>query len=97
MVSPEHPKVYHALARRRRQLGVAALVFGILSIVWMFIAFVPCLGWLNWINIPFAIVGLIVSIIARVQGDTKGIAGIVLCAIAIAFGGIRLFLGGGIF
>ena len=78
-------------------MGVAALVLGILSIVGMVIGFIPCLGALNWINIPFAIVGLVISIVAAVQGDTKGIAGIVLCAIAIVFGGIRLILGGGIF
>ena len=78
-------------------MGVAALVLGILSIVGMVIGFIPCLGALNWINIPFAIVGLVISIVAAVQGDTKGIAGIVLCGIAIVFGGIRLILGGGIF
>ena len=80
-------------------MGVAALVFGILSIIGMVIAFIPCLGALNWINIPFSVVGLIISVIAATSGEAerpKGIAGIVLCAIAIVFGGIRLILGGGI-
>jgi hypothetical protein len=41
-----------------------SLVWGILSIIGMFVAFFPCLGSLNWINIPFSGVGLIISIIA---------------------------------
>jgi hypothetical protein len=66
----------------------------------MFIAFLPCLGSLNWANIPFSGVGLIISIIAvvtaKVEKKGAGIAGIVLCAVAVAFGLIRLIVGGGV-
>ncbi len=80
-------------------MKIASLVFGILSIIGMFIAFIPFLGWLNWGNIPFAVVGLIISIIATVTAKGKrgsSIAGIILCAIAIFAGALRLILGGGI-
>ena len=79
-------------------MGIAGMVIGILAIIGMFIAFIPFLGALNWLNIPFAVIGLVLSIIAVAMGSHRGlgIAGIVMCAIAIVFGGIRLILGGGI-
>jgi hypothetical protein len=81
-------------------MQVLSLVWGILAICGMVVAFFPCLGSLNWINIPFSVVGLIISIIALVtsQDPRKGaaIAGVVLCAAAAFFGFIRLILGGGV-
>ena len=77
-----------------------SLVWGILAILGMLTAFFPCFGSLNWINIPFAGIGLIVSIIAlaTTKESRKGgsIAGIICCGIAIFFGLIRLIAGGGI-
>ncbi len=78
------------------------LLIGILSLVIFFIVLIPCIGALNWLNIPFAILGLIINIIAITQassdgtGMEKNIAGAVMCGIAIVFGGFRLLLGGGI-
>ena len=77
-----------------------SLVWGILSVVGMGVAFFPWLGSLNWINIPFSGIGLIVSIVAlaRKVDEKKGgsIAGIVCCGIAVLFGIIRLIAGGGV-
>ena len=83
-------------------MQIAGLIIGILSMVGMVVGFIPCLGSLNWINIPLAIIGLIVSIIGFTnapQEEPKGKAtsGIVLCSIAIIFGMFRLMIGGGIF
>ena len=81
-------------------MQILSLVWGILAILGLGIAFVPCLGSLNWLNIPFAIVGLIVSFVAKSQvpGGRSGaaMAGIVLNGIAIILGVIRLVLGGGV-
>lgn len=82
-------------------MKTASLIFGILAILGMLTAFFPCLGSLNWLNIPFATIGLIISVIALAQakpGEPKGnaIAGLVLCSIAMIFGMIRLIIGGGI-
>lgn len=80
-------------------MNVAGLVMGILSIMGMFVAFIPFLGWMNWGIIPFAVVGLVVSIVGvAVSSDNRGagVAGIILCAIAILGGGIRLIIGCGI-
>jgi hypothetical protein len=76
-----------------------ALVWGILAIIGMIVGFFPCLGSLNWLNIPFSGIGLIISIVAvvtaKVEKKGGGIAGIVLCAIAVVLGLIRLIAGGG--
>jgi len=81
-------------------MSTASLVFGILSIIGMVIAFFPCLGSLNWLNIPFSVIGLVIGIIAlnQPQKEQRGnaIAGIVLCTIAIIFGLLRLIVGGGV-
>ena len=81
-------------------MQVLCLVWGILSLIGFLVALFPCLGSLNWLNIPFSGIGLIISIIATVTGQpgNKGmsVVGIVLCAIAIVIGLIRLILGGGI-
>lgn len=81
-------------------MRTASLVMGILSICGMLFGLIPCFGAFNWINIPFSIIGLVVSILAftKEDGQPKGsaIAGIVMCGIAIFFGLIRLILGGGI-
>lgn len=82
-------------------MKTASLIFGILAIIILIVGFFPCLGSLNWINIPFAGLGLIISIVATVQskeGESKGsaIAGIILCSIAVIFGLIRLVAGGGV-
>ena len=77
-----------------------SLVWGILAIIGMIVAFFPCLGSLNWLNIPFSGAGLIVSIVALATartGDQGGsIAGVVCCSLAVLFGLIRLIAGGGI-
>ncbi len=82
-------------------MKVASLILGILAFIVMMVGFFPCLGSLNWINIPFAAIGLIVGIITLTQtknDEPKGsaIAGIVLCSVAILLGLIRLVAGGGV-
>lgn len=66
-------------------------LFGILAIMGMLIGFIPFLGWMNWFVIPFAIIGLVVSLLGRSKGGT------VICVVAILLGMLRLLLGGGIF
>jgi hypothetical protein len=77
-----------------------ALIWGILAAVGMVVGFVPCLGALNWLNIPYAGFGIIACGIAfsRATDDQKksAITGLVLCTIALFFGLIRLVLGGGV-
>jgi len=82
-------------------MHVLSLTWGILAILGMLVGFFPCLGMLNWLNIPFSVIGIIISAIAlntdRDKPNGISIAGLVCCTIAIFFGILRLVLGGGIF
>lgn len=84
----------------RGVMQVISLVWGILAVLWMLVGFVPLFGWLNWLNIPFAGFGAIVSAITlgttREPSKGKSIAGLICCGIALFFGIIRLAVGGGI-
>jgi uncharacterized membrane protein len=77
-----------------------SLIWGILAMLGMIVGFFPCLGSLNWINIPFSLAGLVLSIVAvatsREPNKGSGIAGAALCAIAVTIGFFRLVLGGGV-
>ena len=82
-------------------MQLVSLLWGILAISGMLVGFIPFLGALNWLNIPFAGVGAIVAAIAlgTTQAASKGksVAGLTCCGIALFFGIIRLALGAGIF
>jgi hypothetical protein len=65
-------------------------IIGIFCLIGMAIAFLPFLGWLNWVLIPLAIIGLIISSISEVK------SGKTMCTVVIIFGILRLILGGGL-
>ena len=65
-------------------------IFGIMALIGMIIGLIPLLGWLNWFNIPLAILGLILSIVGKSKGGT------IIFIVAIFFGLVRLILGGGL-
>lgn len=79
-------------------MQVVSLVLGILSLLGMAVAFMPCFGALNWLNIPFSILTVVVAAIARKPGqdNTLATSGLVCGVIAAVLGTIRLVLGGGI-
>ena len=52
-------------------MQVFSLLWGIVAIIGMLIGFVPLLGALNWLNIPFAGVGIIFSAVA--VGVSRGL------------------------
>ena len=82
-------------------MGLISLVWGIFALLWMLLAFVPLLGWGNWFMIPFAVVGAILAAIGIAVTDPakrgRAKAGLLLNAVAIVVGAIRLSLGGGLF
>ncbi|MBP7791749.1 MAG: hypothetical protein KA120_01670 [Candidatus Goldbacteria bacterium] len=82
-------------------MQLVSLIWGILALIGMLVGLIPFLGMLNWFNIPFAGIGLLISIIvfaSTVEGKNKSgsVTGIICCGIAVLFGMIRLFIGGGI-
>ncbi|MEO5595533.1 MAG: hypothetical protein ABIQ97_00075 [Lysobacteraceae bacterium] len=81
-------------------MGLIGMLWGIVSVLWMMLAFIPLLGWGNWFMIPFAGVGLIISglgyALTALPHRGRARAGLWLNGLAIVIGVLRLHLGGGI-
>jgi len=71
--------------------NLVSLIIGFVALVCAVIAFLPFLGWANWLIIPLAIIGAAVGMISR------GTAGRNLNLLVIVIGIVRLMIGGGIF
>ena len=67
-----------------------SLIIGVVALILALVAFIPLLGWANWLIIPLAIVGAVVGMISR------STAGRNLNLFVIVIGVLRLILGGGI-
>ena len=71
-------------------MNVISIIIGVVALVIALVGFIPLLGWLNWVAIPLAVVGLVVGLLdARTSGRNFN-------AVVLIFSAIRLFLGGGI-
>ncbi len=70
--------------------NLVSLIIGAVALLLALIAFIPLLGWANWLIIPLAIIGAVVGMISR------GTAGRNLNLFVIVIGVVRLMLGGGI-
>lgn len=71
-------------------LNIASLVIGAIALVLAVFAFIPLLGWANWVIVPFAVVGLALG---AMSNSTSGRN---LNIVVVVIGVIRLMLGGGI-
>ena len=72
-------------------LNILSIIIGAIGLLLAIPAFIPLLGWLNWLVLPIAVVGLIAGVLSN------GRAGRNLNIIVIVIAVIRLFLGGGLF
>ena len=72
-------------------LNIVSLLIGLVALVCAAVAFIPLLGWANWVIIPLAVIG---AGIGAVSGSKTGRN---LNLFVIVVGIIRLMLGGGIF
>ena len=71
--------------------NLVSIIIGAVALILALVAFIPLLGWANWLIIPLAILGAAVGMISR------GTAGRNLNLFVIVIGVIRLAIGGGIF
>jgi hypothetical protein len=71
--------------------NIISLIIGFVALVLAIVAFIPLLGWANWLIIPLAIIGAVVGMFS------SGTAGRNLNLVVIVVGIVRLILGGGIF
>jgi len=70
--------------------NLVSLIIGVVALICAIVAFIPLLGWANWLIIPLAIIGAVIGMISR------GTAGRNLNLFVIVIGVVRLMLGGGI-
>jgi hypothetical protein len=70
--------------------NVVSLIIGVVALICAVVAFIPLLGWLNWLIIPLALIGAGVGVIS------KSTTGRNLNLFVILVGIVRLMLGGGI-
>jgi hypothetical protein len=71
-------------------LNLVSLIIGAVALVCAAIAFIPLLGWANWLIIPLAVIG------AGIGAISNSTSGRNLNLVVILIGVVRLMLGGGI-
>jgi hypothetical protein len=69
--------------------NLVSLIIGFVALVCAVIAFIPLLGWANWLIIPLAIIGAAIGMISRRTAGRNLNLFVILVAI------VRLSLGGG--
>lgn len=69
-------------------LNLISILFAIIAFPIMLVALVPLLGWLNYLVLPLALIGIALGVLA----DSK--TGRNLNLIVLVIGGVRLWLGG---
>jgi len=71
-------------------LNLVSLIIGAVALVYAAIAFIPLLGWANWLIIPLAVIG------AGIGAVSSSNTGRNLNLLVIVVGIVRLMIGGGI-
>jgi len=71
-------------------LNLVSLIIGLVSLACAAVAFLPLLGWANWLIIPLAVIG------AGIGAMSQGNAGRNLNIFVIVVGVVRLMIGGGL-
>jgi hypothetical protein len=70
--------------------NVVSLIIGVVALLCAVVAFLPLLGWLNWLIIPLALIGAGVGVVSSSNSGRN------LNLFVIVVGIVRLMLGGGI-
>ena len=85
------------MALRETVMGIVSAVWGIVALIAMCVAFIPLLGILNWLVIPFSAIGVVLGVLAyNGPGSFGAQTGLVCSVVALILSFIRLALGGGI-
>ena len=71
-------------------LNLISIVIGLAGLVLAVPAFLPFLGWANWLVVPIAVVGLALGVMSsRTSGRNLNL-------VVLVVGVVRLMLGGGV-
>ena len=84
LVDAPHPR------HIRIMLNLVSILIGLVTLALGLVAFIPLLGWMNWLVIPIGIVGAAVGALSSSNGGRN------LNVILIIIFALRLMLGGGI-
>ena len=71
-------------------LNLVSIIIGTVSLLLAIVAFIPLLGWANWLIVPLAVLGAVIGAAGR------GTAGRNLTLAVVVVGILRLMLGHGI-
>lgn len=71
-------------------LNLVSIIIGICALLFAVVAFLPLLGWANWLIIPLAIIGAAVGMASPAKTGRNLNLFVILVAV------VRLSLGGGI-
>jgi hypothetical protein len=71
-------------------LNLVSIIIGLVALVCAAVAFIPLLGWANWLIIPLALIG------AGIGAASSSNSGRNLNLFVVVVGILRLMLGGGI-
>jgi hypothetical protein len=71
-------------------LNLVSIIIGLVAAVCALVAFIPLLGWANWLIVPLALVG------AGIGAASSSNSGRNLNLFVVVVGILRLMLGGGI-
>ena len=74
-----------------RMANIIAFVLGLIALILALPAMLPLLGWLNWLIILIAGVGVAFGFASDKNGGRN------FCLVVVAICAIRLWIGGGIF
>jgi hypothetical protein len=72
-------------------LNILSIIIGLGALLLLVPAFLPLLGWANWVIIPIAVVGLALGAMSSSNTGRN------LNIVVVAIGALRLMLGGGLF
>jgi len=72
-------------------LNIVSIIIGLVALVCAAIAFIPLLGWANWLIVPLAVIG------AGIGAASSSKSGRNLNLFVVVVGILRLMIGGGIF
>jgi hypothetical protein len=72
-------------------LNIVSLIIGVVALLLVVPAFLPLLGWANWLIVPLALLGAGIGVASR---KTSG-RNLNLFVLVVAI--VRLMLGGGLF
>ena len=71
-------------------LNLASLIIGVVALLFAVVAFLPLLGWANWLISPLALIGAAVGMASSSNSGRN------LNLFVVVVGVLRLMLGGGI-